>query len=170
MNLVDGLDSVQVVDTRVQADLVEDGDAGILGLLVESHHGLGDVGCGDNMLLDLDGGLDDDGVEGVGNEGDDQVVLGDLLLERIRVGDVERDGASVLETLGEGFGAGEGTAGFEEVSVCYEVNESSCSMLTDGDLDAGLVELDSRGPGNEAGTEKKDLVRGHDCSDVFVCL
>jgi hypothetical protein len=43
-------------------------------------------------------------------------------------------------------------------------------MLTDGDLDTGLVELNSRGPGDEAGTEKKDLVRGHDCSDVFVCL
>jgi hypothetical protein len=76
------------------------------------------------MLLDLDGGLDDDGVEGVGNEGDDQVVLADLVLERRRVGDIEGDGAGVLETLGEGFGAGEGTAGLEEVSECCEVNES----------------------------------------------
>jgi hypothetical protein len=44
-------------------------------------------------------------------------------------------------------------------------------MHTDGDLDAGLVELDSCGPGDEAGTEKQDFVRGHDCGDVlFVCL
>jgi len=63
------------------------------------------------MLLGLDGGLDDESVEGVGNEGDDQVVLADLLLERIGVGDVEGDGAGVLETLGEGFGAVKGTAG-----------------------------------------------------------
>jgi hypothetical protein len=63
------------------------------------------------MLLGLDGGLDDEGVEGVGNERDDQIVLANLLLERIGVGDVEGDGAGVLETLGEGFGAVEGTAG-----------------------------------------------------------
>lgn len=63
------------------------------------------------MLLGLDGGLDDEGVEGVGNEGDDKVVLADLLLERIGVGDVEGDGAGVLEALGEGFGAVKGTAG-----------------------------------------------------------
>ena len=62
------------------------------------------------MLLGLDGGLDDEGVEGVGNEGDDKVVLADLLLERIGVGDVEGDGAGVLEAFGESFGAVEGTA------------------------------------------------------------
>jgi hypothetical protein len=43
-------------------------------------------------------------------------------------------------------------------------------MLTNGDLDTGLVEFDSGGPGDEAGTEKQDLVRGHDCSDVMCCL
>jgi hypothetical protein len=63
------------------------------------------------MLLGLDSGLDDEGVEGVGNERDDQVVLADLLLERIGVGDVEGDGAGVLETLSEGFGAVKGTTG-----------------------------------------------------------
>ena len=63
------------------------------------------------MLLGLDGGLDDEGVEGVGNEGDDKVVLADLLLERIGVGDVEGDGTGVLEALGERLGAVKGTAG-----------------------------------------------------------
>lgn len=63
------------------------------------------------MLLGLDGGLDDKSVEGVGDEGDDQVVLGDLFLEHRCVGDVKGDGAGVLEALGESFGAVEGTAG-----------------------------------------------------------
>lgn len=35
-------------------------------------------------------------------------------------------------------------------------------MLTDGDLDTGLVELDGSRPGDETGTEKKYLV-DHDC-------
>ena len=35
-------------------------------------------------------------------------------------------------------------------------------LLTDSDLDTGLVELDGGRPGDEAGTEKKDLV-DHDC-------
>ena len=36
------------------------------------------------------------------------------------------------------------------------------SLLTDSDLDTGLVELDGGRPRDEAGTEKKDLV-DHDC-------
>jgi pentose-5-phosphate-3-epimerase len=63
------------------------------------------------MLLGLDGGLDDESVEGVRNQRDDQVVLADLVFERRRVGYIERDGARVLEALGESFGAVKGTAG-----------------------------------------------------------
>lgn len=64
------------------------------------------------MLLGLDGGLDHKSVECVGNEGDDQVILADLVLERCCVGDVEGDGAGVLEALGESLGAVESTAGW----------------------------------------------------------
>ncbi len=39
-------------------------------------------------------------------------------------------------------------------------------MLTNSDLDTGLVELDGGRPGDEAGTEKKNLV-DHDC--VLLC-
>lgn len=70
------------------------------------------------MLLGLDGGLDDNGVEGVGDQRDDQVVLADLVNERVRVGDVEGDGAGVLEALGESFGAVESTAGWKIVLAC----------------------------------------------------
>jgi hypothetical protein len=126
------------------------------------------------MLLGLDGGLDDEGVEGVGNERDDQVVLADLLLKRIGVRDVEGDGAGVLETLGEGFGAVKGTAGCwglvcvrrsrrceHEVRLKVIVIDRQC-LLTNSDLDTGLVELDGSRPGDEAGTEEKNLV-DHDC-------
>ena len=35
-------------------------------------------------------------------------------------------------------------------------------LLTDSDLDTGLVEFDGGRPGDETGAEKKDLV-DHDC-------
>ena len=54
------------------------------------------------------------------------------------------------------------------MDISMSMNKSL--MLTDSDLDAGLVELDGGGPGDETGTEKQDLVRGHDCGcdDVLV--
>lgn len=63
------------------------------------------------MLLGLDGGLDDKSVECVRDQGDDQVILADLVLERCCVRDVEGDGAGVLQALGESFGAVKSTAG-----------------------------------------------------------
>ena len=49
------------------------------------------------MLLLADGRLDDGGVEGVGDQADDEVVLGDLGVEGIIVGDIERDGGGSLD-------------------------------------------------------------------------
>lgn len=39
-----------------------------------------------------------------------------------------------------------------------------CNCLTNSDLDTGLVKLDGGRPGDEAGTEKKNLV-DHCCYD-----
>ena len=68
VDLVDHLDSVKMVDSGVKTDLVENGDAGGLGLSVERLHGWRDVRSGDDMLLAADSGLDDDGVVGVGDQ------------------------------------------------------------------------------------------------------
>lgn len=43
VHLIDSLDSIQVVQTRIQANLVEDGDAGVLGGLIQLLHGWRDV-------------------------------------------------------------------------------------------------------------------------------
>lgn len=94
-----------------QANLVHDGDAGILALLVELQHGRGNVAGGDDVLLLTDGGLDDSGVEGVGDQADDEVVLGDLGVEGLVVGNIERDGSGILDAGGESLGGLEGSAG-----------------------------------------------------------
>jgi hypothetical protein len=39
VDLVDGLDGVQVIDTRVETDLVHDGDTSLLGSGIKLLHG-----------------------------------------------------------------------------------------------------------------------------------
>jgi hypothetical protein len=68
------------------------------------------------VLLLGDSSLDDGGVEGVGNQADNNAVLANLVLEGGLVGDIERDGAAVLEALAELLGRLEGTAGWNGVS------------------------------------------------------
>lgn len=105
-----------MVDSWVETDLVHDRDASILTLLVQSLHDIADVARRHNVLLVADGALDDIGVEGVGNEGDDEVDLGHCGIESLGVGDVERNWVCVGDALTELFGGLEGTAGCAEYS------------------------------------------------------
>jgi hypothetical protein len=102
---------------RVETNLVHDGDTRGLGLLVQLEHGRRDVARRDNILLVADGRLDDGGVEGVGDQADDKIVLSNLSVESLVVGYVERDGVSILDTLGELLSAGEGAAGCVGIRV-----------------------------------------------------
>jgi hypothetical protein len=79
--LVDGLDGVQVIDSRVKSDFVQDDDASLLHLGFEFFHCRRDVAGGHNVLLVLDGGFDHIRVMNVGHEGNDQVVRRDLGIE-----------------------------------------------------------------------------------------
>lgn len=87
-----------------EADLVHDSDAGILALLVKLHHGRRDVAGGNDILLLADSGLDDGSVVSVWDQGDDEVVLGNLSVESLVVADIESDGRGTLGTGGEGLG------------------------------------------------------------------
>ena len=51
------------------------------------------------MLLVSDGGLDDCCVEGVGNQADDEIVLGYLGVEGLLIGNVEGDRVGILDAL-----------------------------------------------------------------------
>lgn len=68
------------------------------------------------MLLLADGRLDHGGVEGVWDEGDDEVVLGDGIVQGLLVGDVEGDWGRIFDTLGELLCAFKSTAGWGTVS------------------------------------------------------
>ncbi len=68
------------------------------------------------MLLQSDGGLDDVDVEGVGDQADDQVVLRELGVQGLVVGNVKRDGGGILDTGRERLGGFESPAGCRGVS------------------------------------------------------
>lgn len=104
-----------LLTTGVEADLVHDGDAGLLGGGVQLQHGRADVAGGDDMLLLADGRLDDLGVEGVWDQGDDEVVLGDGGVEGLCVVDIEGGRLCALDAGGELLGGLEGPAGCREV-------------------------------------------------------
>lgn len=100
-----------LLTTGVEADLVHNGDAGLLGGTVELQHCRADVAGGDDMLLLTDGGLDDLGVEGVWDQGDDEVVLGDSSVEGLCVVDIESLRLGGLDAGGQVLGGLEGPAG-----------------------------------------------------------
>lgn len=136
VDVVDGVNGAEVVDTGVElynrlsisapkasleaalsyANLVHDGDAGVLGLLVKLHHGRRHVAGGDDILLVANGRLDDGSVERVRDQADDDVVLGNGGIEGLFVVDVERDGRGQLDALGELLCAFERSAGWGLIS------------------------------------------------------
>lgn len=110
MNLLDRLDGVQVINSRVKANLVHDCDSGVLGSLIELQHSWGDIAGCDDVLLVADRRLDDLCVEDVWDEGDDKVVLSHDGVECSCVVDVDGDSLGVLDAFGELLRALEGTA------------------------------------------------------------
>lgn len=102
VHLVDRLDSIQVVNTGVEANLVHNNDPCLLGFLVEGAHGWGDVRGRNNVRLALDGSLNDCRVVGERYKGDDEVVGSDLFL-KIRGGNVKRDPSGPGKSGGQGL-------------------------------------------------------------------
>lgn len=117
MHFVNGLDGIEMVNTGIETNLVHNRDASILCLLVELHHGGRHIAGSDDMLLLADSGLDDSGVEGIGDQADDEVMLGNLGVEGLFVGHIERDGVRVLDALRELLGGCLCSAGLYTVSL-----------------------------------------------------
>lgn len=59
MDFINCLNRVQMINTRIQPDLVHNHDARLLRLLVKLPHSRRDIAGGNNVCLSLDGGLND---------------------------------------------------------------------------------------------------------------
>lgn len=81
VDLAGCLDSVQVIYPRVNADLVQDSDAGLPGCPVKLPHRGGDIARCHDMRLSLDGCPDDDSVVDEWHQGDDDIVAPDVSIE-----------------------------------------------------------------------------------------
>jgi hypothetical protein len=91
---VDDLHRAHVVDARVEAELVEQDDAGRLGARVEGAHRGGDIRRGDQVLAVGEAALGDGDVVDVREHRHAHVALGHEAVEGVGVGDVKRHGLS----------------------------------------------------------------------------
>lgn len=101
VDLLNGLYGVQVVDTRVKANLVHDNDTSILGSLVKLTYGWRDVASSDDVGLTLDSGLDNSSVVGIRDQRDDEVMGSDGGLESLGVVHIEGDGTGARKVGSE---------------------------------------------------------------------
>ena len=128
VNSVDHVNSVKVINSGVETDLIQDGDTSIDSFLLECLHRVGDVGSGDNVLLELDGRLDDVGVLSVRDERDDEVVFLDSCVERSFIGSINSHrGGGAREGRGEFFGGSESSA------TCTEAESDRACTERDGE-------------------------------------
>lgn len=142
-----------LLTTGVEADLVHDGDAGLLGSGVQLQHGRADVAGGDDMLLLADGRLDDLGVEGVRDQGDNEVVLGDGGVKGLRVVDIEGGRLGALDASGELLGGREGPAGCRGASGLALGAKGGGQRCESG---PGLAGGRWDGPGDQMGLRRRD--------------
>lgn len=116
VDLADGLDGVQVIDTRVKTNLVHNDNTSLLRLLIELSDSRGNVAGSHNVGLAFDGGLNDGGVVGVGDERDDEVVGGNFALEVSGGVNVKGDGARVRKAVDQALGGRERPAGYRTIN------------------------------------------------------
>lgn len=141
LDLVKDLDGPQVVNSRVDTDLVEANQTSILELLLEGTHLGVNVRGSDDVGFLFKRSLHDLGVVGVRDQADNNVVTPDSLSESVSRGDVNR------------YGGGVGEAGSEV--LC-----SSESSASDGELVVVSGDVIGGRASNKTGTKEKHLLLG----------
>jgi hypothetical protein len=99
MHLVDCLDRIQMVDTRVKTNFVHDNDTRFFGLLIKFKHCGGNIAGCDDMDLGLYCGLDDSRVVCIRDQRDDEIMCSDLSLEIAGVVDVKGNTLRIRNTI-----------------------------------------------------------------------
>ena len=124
---------------RIQTNLIHNCNPGLLAFIVQLHHCRRDIGGRDDVGLGTDTRLDDQGVEGIGDQRDGYVDLFKGLVQRGGIVDIERNGRGVLEPSAELLGALKRAAGFTETQLAIGHHRPRFNR-TNSDMDVGLAE------------------------------
>lgn len=108
MNFADGLDGVQMIYTRIKANLVEYDYTSSLCLGIELSHGRVDVAGGDNVRLALDSCTNNSSMIRVGDEGNHKVMFSDCLFQSFSIINIERNSGGGGKRTSECLGRREG--------------------------------------------------------------
>jgi hypothetical protein len=152
LHVVDDLHRRHVVDARVEADLVEQDDAGCPGLRVGRPHRVAHVGCRDERPLVLEAVPGDLDVKGVRKQTDREVAVRHLLFEVRVVAHVARQGSATGVAAHQLLRLGHGPA-------------------RNRDLEVGHVEqVTNHRPGHQSRAEDQSLFRGDNLLALQVLL
>ncbi len=89
VNLVNCLDGIQVINPRIDANLVKDGDPSLLGSSVQLGHGRRDIRRRHDVALVFDGRENDADVVRIGNQRNDEIRVGNRSVQVGVVEDIE---------------------------------------------------------------------------------
>jgi hypothetical protein len=96
--LIDGLDCIQMINTRIESNLIHYNYASFLHFAIKFPNFGRDVTGGDDVGLAFDCRLNNDSMECEWNEGDDKIVSSNLSVKVRNNGDVKRDCSRVRQS------------------------------------------------------------------------
>lgn len=158
MDLIDDLDSIQVINTGIKTNLVHYDDTSCLCFRIQLPHSWGYVAGSDYMCLAFDCGLNDSGVIGIGNKGDNDIICCDFLFKSSIVVDIQGNSGCPWQTVGQFLGFCECSAGYNSGGKLRSL-EKEKMVLTNRQMVPGITNdvLGSR-TSDEAAAKEKNLL------------
>ena len=110
MDLINGLDGIQMINARIHANLIQHSDASLLCLLLERANLRRHIACGDHIRLASNSRSNYAGVVGEWHKGYNHIVVRNTAVE-LWGGNIERDGIGASTSCCHLLGGRERTAG-----------------------------------------------------------
>ena len=129
VDLINDLDSIQVVNTGIKTNLIHHDDTSRFCLRIQLLHSRGDVAGSDYMRLALDCSLNDSGVIDVRNQGNDDIIGCDFLFKSSGIVDIQGNTGRSWQTTSQFLGFCEGSAGCNSGGELRSLEEET-RMLT----------------------------------------
>jgi hypothetical protein len=159
VDLIDDLDSIQVINTGIKTNLVHYDDTSCLRFRIQLPHSWGNVASSDYMCLAFDCGLNYGGVIGVGDKGDNDIIGCDFLFKSSVVVDIQGNSGCPWQIVSQFLGFCECSAGYNSGGKLGSP-EKRPTVLTNRQMVPGITDdvLGSRTSDKTAAKEKNLLL------------